>query len=564
MSSESAPSLAVRDLWKTFHFYRHPLHRFVRWATRGRWGAPRDFAALRGVTFDVSRGTSVGIIGVNGAGKSTLLKIITGTLEPTSGSVRLDGRVASLLELGTGFHPLFTGRQNVVYNARFLGLTNDEIQARIPEIEAFSELGEFLDRPLRTYSSGMHVRLAFSVAASVSPDILIIDEVLAVGDAYFQQKCVRRIREFRDRGVTILFVSHDPIAVTTLCDRALLLHEGEIADDGAPASVLTHYNALIARKKAESGYFNLEARSEGAPRRRSGSLEAVITEVELLDADGQPARALLAGAEATIRIRIFFLVPLSDPTVGILIRDRLGNDVYGTNTYYQRVATGQRQAGESVEVRFRLALALGAGEYSLTAAVHSFGEHLLDSYDWLDAALIFAILRPDERVAIGVAQLRPRIEVAPGPAASTADVLRRALGELPNVVSMGENGGFLQTGWYAVEDVGPQAYRWTREESTVLMSLEGSRLCMEVGVDRPSGSPPVEVRVLCLGRELGRLRVEADPPWREVELPLAPDVPRGPAHLRLVVSSCWRPADTGHGPDTRALGVRIRRIWSAA
>src|SRR5206468_1031955 len=184
------------------------------------------FDALRAISFEVPGGSSVGIIGVNGAGKSTLLKIITGTMEPTRGSVQLKGRVASLLELGTGFHPLFTGRQNIFYNARFLGLSDDEIRDRLPEIEAFSELGEFLDRPLRTYSSGMHIRLAFSVAASVSPDILVVDEVLAVGDAYFQQKCIRRIREFRDQGVTILFVSHDPGAMKTLCDRVALLHEG--------------------------------------------------------------------------------------------------------------------------------------------------------------------------------------------------------------------------------------------------------------------------------------------------------------------------------------------------
>src|SRR5262245_17124600 len=216
MSSEHRPRIAVQDLWKTFWFYRRPIHRFTNWLTGGRHGVPTPLHTLRNINFTVQAGTSAGIVGVNGAGKSTLLKIITGTMEPTRGSVDLHGRVASLLELGTGFHHLFTGRQNIFYNARFLGLTDDEIQERLPEIEDFSELGDFLDRPLRTYSSGMHVRLAFSVAASVSPDILVVDEVLAVGDAYFAQKCVRRIREFRDRGVTILLVSHDPGAVKTL------------------------------------------------------------------------------------------------------------------------------------------------------------------------------------------------------------------------------------------------------------------------------------------------------------------------------------------------------------
>src|SRR5262249_2947814 len=248
MSSEGTPRVSVRGLWKTFKLYRHPLHRFAHSFTGARRYQPTLFHALEDVSFDVSPGACVAFIGPNGAGKSTLLKILTGTLAPTVGTARVEGRVASLLELGTGFHPLFTGRQNVFYNARFLGLTDDEIRDRLGEIEAFSELGAFLERPLRTYSSGMQIRLAFSVAASVSPDILVVDEVLAVGDAYFQQKCIRRIREFREQGVTILVVSHDPSAVKTLCDRALLLHDGRIAEDGAPVGVLERYNALIARK----------------------------------------------------------------------------------------------------------------------------------------------------------------------------------------------------------------------------------------------------------------------------------------------------------------------------
>src|SRR5579875_2406246 len=297
MSFERPRRVAVDRLWKTFWFYRRPLDRVTSWLSRGRFGRPTPFHALREVSLTLHAGESLGIIGVNGAGKSTLLKIVT-------------------------------GRQNIRYNARCIGLTDAEIEERLPAIEAFSELGDFLDRPLRTYSTGMQVRLAFSVAANVAPDVLVVDEVLAVGDAYFQQKCLQRIRKFRDDGVSILFVSHDPGAMKTLCERAILLHEGAIADEGEPTRVLARYNALIARKTAESHYFAIEERGRGPVASRSGSFAAIIAEVELLDCDGRPTRAVIAGSSVVVRVRVLFLEPIVDPTVGILLRDRLGNDVY--------------------------------------------------------------------------------------------------------------------------------------------------------------------------------------------------------------------------------------------
>ncbi len=564
MSADQTPRIAVRDLWKTFYFYRHPFHRFTNWLTRGRYGAPTAFHALRGVSFAVPPGTSTGIIGVNGAGKSTLLKLITGTLEPTAGDVRIEGRVASLLELGTGFHPLFTGRQNIVYNARFLGLTDEEIRDRIDDIESFSELGDFLERPLRTYSTGMHVRLAFSVAANVSPDVLIVDEVLAVGDAYFQQKCVQRIREFRERGVTILFVSHDPGAVKTLCDRALLLHDGVITDDGTPARVLEHYNAVIARKQAESGYLSLEG-GDTARGRRSGTFAAMVSEVELLDVGDMPVRAIAAGAAATIRIRIFFFEPVHEPTVGILIRDRLGNDVWGTNTRLWARDTGSWQPGETLEVRVRGELRIGAGEYSITAAVHTGEVHVHDPFDWLEGALIFCVVPSDDRRATGVAHLEPEIDVARGPSSTSAtDVLERAFGDVPAAIETGGAGKeFLRAGWYAVEGADGETFRWTEQTSSLLLAIVGHELWLEIGDNRPAGASPLELSVRSLGRELGRTRIASVPGWQRVMVPLPPDFRCGPARLELVTGDAWRPAATGHGPDPRALGIRVRRIWSA-
>jgi lipopolysaccharide transport system ATP-binding protein len=564
MSEGPKPRVAVDDLSKTFYFYRRPSDRFTRWLTRGRWGTPTPFHALRNVSFAVPAGTSTGIVGVNGAGKSTLLKIITGTMEPTSGSVALDGRIASLLELGTGFHPLFTGRQNIVYNARFLGLTDEEIQERLPEIEAFSELGEFLDRPLRTYSSGMHVRLAFSVAASVDPDVLVVDEVLAVGDAYFQPKCVQRIREFRDRGVTILFVSHDPTAVKSLCDRAILLHDGRMIDDASPTKVLEHYNAVIARKKAESDYLALEERRAPGGS-RSGTFGALVTEVDLLDPAGAPVRALTAGAPAMLRIRVFFFERVAEPSIGIVIRDRLGNEVWGTNTHLWQLATGDWEAGTSLEVKIRADMWIGPGEYSVTAAVHTGQAHLANPYDWLEGALVFRVVPADTRTTVGTAFLRPDIDVAPVPGAPPAPgrVLARAFGAIPNALEAdGDGKEFLRSGWYAVESPGPGAYRWTERECSFLLSVDGPDLAFDAAVTRPPGAPPVTVRVLSVGREVGRFTLEPDGAWHQPTVPLPADFPSGPARLQLVVSDAWRPRDTGHGADSRALGVRIRRISS--
>jgi lipopolysaccharide transport system ATP-binding protein len=560
--SSDLPRVEAADVWKSFRFYRRPIDRFAAWVTGNRVGTPTTFDALRGVSFALATGSSTGIVGVNGAGKSTLLKVLTGTLEPTRGTVRLSGRVASLLELGTGFHPLFTGRQNIFYNARFLGLTDDEIRARLPEIEAFSELEEFLDRPLRTYSSGMQVRLAFAVAASVSPDVLIIDEVLAVGDVYFQQKCMQRIRAFRDAGVTILFVSHDPGAVKTLCDRALLLHGGQVVDDGPPADVLERYNGIIARKAAESGYLSLEATRRPRPR-RSGTFEAVISELELLDEHGRPSRALLAGRPATARVRVFFFEAVEAPTVGILIRDRLGNDVYGTNTYHQGVATGSWGPGDTLEVRWDFELELGAGEYALTAAVHSLGVHIFHSYDWLERGLVFQVLPADDRRNIGVARLVPRITTGRGPRSDSAPaVLRQVVGQLPSTIVMDEDdGALLRTGWYGVEGAGRDAFRWTEGECKFLLAVDGPRLCLEVAADRPPGAAPVAVTLLSLDREIGCAQVAPSGVWQVVALPIPESFPRGPAHLRLLVGDVWRPADAGYGVDTRSLGIRVRRIW---
>src|ERR1041384_5412792 len=247
------PALRVESISKQYRIYNRPSDRLKETVTRGRWKAHREFWALKDITFEVEPGTTTGIIGPNGSGKSTLLQIITGTLEPTHGRVWFEGRVAALLELGAGFNAEFTGIENIFMNASLLGLSKAETEALLPEIASFAEIGDFIYQPLKTYSSGMYVRLAFAVA----PQILIVDEALSVGDAVFQHRCTRRIKEMQENGTTILFVSHDPGAIRALCSRAILLNHGRMEADGPPADVLARYQKVIMAQEAAYAHAEL-------------------------------------------------------------------------------------------------------------------------------------------------------------------------------------------------------------------------------------------------------------------------------------------------------------------
>jgi len=242
-------ALRVHGVAKQYRTYARPGDRLKESLTRGRLRRHKEFWALHSISFELDKGDIVGIIGPNGCGKSTLLQIIAGTLEPTQGEVWHEGRISALLELGAGFDPEFTGAENVFMNASLLGLSRRETDALFPQIERFAEIGDFLFQPVKTYSSGMYVRLAFAIASSVEPDILIIDEALAVGDAVFQHRCLRRLKDLHERGTTVLFVSHDAAAVRALCSRAILLNQGRMISDGAPAEVLNHYQEIVMERE---------------------------------------------------------------------------------------------------------------------------------------------------------------------------------------------------------------------------------------------------------------------------------------------------------------------------
>ena len=360
-----------------------------------------DFWALKDIGFEVEPGETMSLVGPNGCGKSTLLQIVSGILQPTTGRVVTRGRIAALLELGAGFNPEFSGRENVYLNGEIMGLSRGEIDRAMPSIEAFAEIGEFIERPVKEYSSGMYVRLAFSTAIHVDPDILIVDEALAVGDAVFANRCVRKFEELRERKVTVLFVSHDLGLVKQLSDRAILLLNGRIAAQGKPSDVINRYIGLVLeRQKAQTAK---EDRVRGSFRHGDGTSE--ITSVEILDASGEPVGAVKSGEDVTVRVRAKFHTDQAHPMVGILIRTRIGMDVYGTNTGVENIDLGQLKAGDELTVDFQLACWLMPQQYTLTVATQSADG---SSHDWLDDAIAFEVI--DSKVATGVANLRAQIQ----------------------------------------------------------------------------------------------------------------------------------------------------------
>src|ERR1700722_18247287 len=389
----------LQNVSKLYRLYRRPADR-LRELLPGSSPRHTDFWALRDIGFNVEKGETLSLVGPNGCGKSTLLQIVSGILQPTSGRVVTRGRIAALLELGAGFNPEFTGRENVYLNGEILGLSRAEIDRAMPSIEAFAEIGEFMERPVKEYSSGMYVRLAFATAIHVDPEILVVDEALAVGDAVFANRCVRKFEELRQRKITVLFVSHDLGLVKQLSDRAILLLNGRIEAQGAPSDVINRYIGLVLEK--QQARQTKEQRFAASYRHGDGSSE--ILGVELLNAAGQPVTSAARGEPVTVRVRSRFHQPQCDPMVGILIRTRIGMDVYGTNTRIERVHLGSYQAGAEVEGDFHFECWLTPQQYPLTVPTQNPDG---TSHDWLDDVIAFDVV--DARAAAGVANLRAKV-----------------------------------------------------------------------------------------------------------------------------------------------------------
>lgn len=402
-------SIQVTGLGKAYRQYPTRWARLAEWLIP--WSKPRhqQHWVLKDVNFRVAAGEALGIIGVNGAGKSTLLKMITGTTQPTAGNIQLEGRVAALLELGMGFHPEFSGRQNVFMAGQLLGMSIEELNQLMPEIEAFAEIGDYMDQPVRTYSSGMQMRLAFSVATARRPDILIVDEALSVGDAYFQHKSFNRIREFRKAGTTLLIVSHDRQAIQTICDRALLLDHGRLALEGAPEEVMDFFSAMIAER--EQSTIRQERLADNRIRTISGTGEASVAEVVLLNQDGKPIEVVETGSPVTLRVTVDINQDIERLVLGFMIKDRMGQAIYGINTHRINRPLENLRAGEQAVYSYSFDADLGKGNYSVALSLSRLDSHLDMNYEWRDLALVFHVINTRKPDFVGCASLDARLEI---------------------------------------------------------------------------------------------------------------------------------------------------------
>jgi len=387
-----------------------------RWSRLAEWLIPfsplrhHQHWVLQDLTFEIPAGEAVGIVGVNGAGKSTLLKMITGTTQPSCGQIQLQGRVAALLELGMGFHPDFTGRQNAFMAGQLLGMQVEEIEALMPQIESFAEIGEAIDHPVRTYSSGMQMRLAFSVATARRPDILIVDEALSVGDAYFQHKSFERIRNFRKAGTTLLIVSHDRSAIQSICDTAILLENGRLAMRGKPEEVMDYYNAMLAQREGQ--IVRQEMLANGQVQTISGTGEAGIVSVRLLDAQGRSLEVAEVGQPVVLEVQTEVREDIERLVLGFLIKDRLGQAIYGINTHRQDQAISDLSAGEQVTFRFAFDMRLGKGSYSVALSLSRLDSHLDRNFEWRDYGLVFHVINNRQEDFVGCSWLQARTEIS--------------------------------------------------------------------------------------------------------------------------------------------------------
>ncbi|MVW84420.1 ABC transporter ATP-binding protein [Pseudomonas sp. PB101] len=401
--------IRVSGLGKAYKQYPNRWSRLFEWLVPFSPTRHQLHWVLQGVDFEIQPGEAVGIVGVNGAGKSTLLKMITGTTQPTCGDIQLQGRVAALLELGMGFHPDFTGRQNTFMAGQLLGMQVEEIEALMPEIESFAEIGEAIDHQVRTYSSGMQMRLAFSVATARRPDILIVDEALSVGDAYFQHKSFDRIRNFRKAGTTLLIVSHDRSAIQSICDTAILLENGRMAMRGKPEEVMDYYNAMLAQREGQT--VRQEMLANGQVQTISGTGEAGILSVRLLDPKGRSVEVAEVGQAMVLEVQVEVRQDIERLILGFMIKDRLGQPMYGINTHRVDKALTDLSAGERITYRFAFDMRLGKGNYSVALSLSRLDSHLDRNFEWRDYGLVFHVINNRQEDFVGCSWLEAQTSV---------------------------------------------------------------------------------------------------------------------------------------------------------
>ena len=575
-------TVTLSNVSKSFTI-RHEQSRTLQETVLGfllqRREAPEEFWALREVSFRAARGQTLGIVGQNGSGKSTILKLIAGTLRPTSGTVQTNGRVFALLELGAGFHPDLTGRENIFLNGSFLGLSRREMAQHYDSILRFAELETFIDTPLKHYSSGMQMRLGFAIAAHVDPDILVIDEVLAVGDASFRQKCFATLSDFKREGKTIIFVSHDAVAVRRFCDEALWIEAGRVREIGDPERVTRAYLA-----EAQAG------------RRRNGGIgtgrDDIATDgdvappislrgVETIDPAAQPTTHFFPGVPVTVRVSYQARVDCEDVTFAVGLHRPDGSVLHTVTTRAQSLPLARTGGGLTVpagegEVLCNLGvLPLGPGEYAVSA-----GAWL--GTDWRGAgerrfrAAHFAV-EPRHAPGTTLLALAPRWTGSLWPVAcgqrqgatqatshrpqATDDDIPVCWQPPPSRVVMGEGEElFLGHGWYPTEDW-PPPVRWMGLSASVFLTQDDLARSVGIAIVRPHHGPrPATGRVLVDNRVAGTFMLASPGLERfSYSVPAVP-APR-PVEVKIEVDEPLVPADLGLSDDTRALGVAVQEVW---
>ncbi len=400
--------LEVKNVSKSFKDYSSEFKRILSWFGLA-FKPAKEHKILQNINFTMAAGEAVGIVGQNGAGKSTLLKMITGTLKVSKGSICVNGRISAILELGMGFNPDLTGRQNSYHSLGMMGYTETQVDTVINELEAFAEIGEYFDQPVRTYSSGMQMRVAFAVVTAYQPEILIVDEALSVGDAYFQHKSLSRVRSFQKQGTTLLLVSHDRGAIQAICDRAILLDKGSIEMDGNPEEVMDFYNALIAEKGNST--VQQVSKDDGRVETTSGTGEATVEDIGLYNAKGKMVEFVGVGEVLELRIKVKVHQNIESLVLGYSIKDRLGQVMYGTNTWHTKQVIQNAISEEIYEFKIHFYANFGAASYSVQTALVDSDTHLTQNYEWRDLALVFDVININKVHFVGCNWNEPTIEV---------------------------------------------------------------------------------------------------------------------------------------------------------
>ncbi len=361
-------AISVEHLSKVYKLYEKPSQRLKE--ALGMKVPVKEHYALKDVNFQIQKGETIGIIGTNGSGKSTVLKIITGVASPTKGQVKVDGRISALLELGAGFNMEYSGLENVYLNGIMIGFSREEIDNKLEDILSFADIGDFVYQPVKTYSSGMFVRLAFAVAININPEILIVDEALSVGDVFFQAKCYRKFEEFKKQGKTIVFVSHDLGSISKYCDRVILLNKGVLLDEGSPKEMVDLYKKILVHQEGNGDVKETEGFDKPFERNPQvleyGDKQAEIVDFTLEDGNGTPTNTIQKMEDFIIRMRVEFHEDIEDPIYAFTIKDTRGTEITGTNTMYEKIPVGPCKKGDVQTVTFRQAMSLQGGEYLLS------------------------------------------------------------------------------------------------------------------------------------------------------------------------------------------------------